>query len=243
MKKLYAILILTVSMAAIAGPNEVRVTQRLADDSAFIGRDLAVPAGGADGLFRFNGTTSLPGYVTLGTNLSITSGVLNAAAGVPQVSSDWNAVTGVSAIQNKPTISTVGMTGQYGDLLDKPTIPVLTAFNFGAPGVRSLTTATAYQATDSGKAAIVTISPQCTNATTVLAASACTLQVRQGSAGLTCGTGTIVSTWSSTYALGLLLTNTSGSPIDVKLPTGGYFILCATAGTFGTVAAVDQSAG
>lgn len=33
-----------------------------------------------------------------------------------------------------------------------------------------------------------------------------------------------------------------GSPFDIKIPTGGYFILCPTAGTF-TITAVEQSAG
>lgn len=116
-------------------------------------------------------------------------------------------------------------------------------FNFSAPAARTLAVSTAYQATDVTKAAITTISPSCQNATTLLAASACTLQVRQSSAaGLTCSTGTVTMTWASTVQLGLVLNQTSGSPFDVKLPIGGYFVLCATAGTF-TLTAVEQSAG
>lgn len=40
-----------------------------------------------------------------------------------QVNSDWNAVTGVSAILNKPSFALVAFSGEYDDLLNKPTIP------------------------------------------------------------------------------------------------------------------------
>jgi len=143
----------------------------------------------------------------------------------------------------------VGATGATGPKGDTGTqgiqgVPGTAAptFNFGSPTARTLAMSTAYQATDQSKAAIITVTASCTNATTVLAASACTMNARVGTSGLTCSTGTVVGTWTSTYALGLLLTNTSGSPFDVKLPIGSYFILCPTAGTF-TIATIDQSAG
>ena len=40
-----------------------------------------------------------------------------------QVNSDWDAVSGVSQILNKPTLATVATSGDYDDLLNKPTIP------------------------------------------------------------------------------------------------------------------------
>jgi len=40
-----------------------------------------------------------------------------------QVNSDWNAVSGVSQILNKPTLATVATSGSYNDLSNKPTIP------------------------------------------------------------------------------------------------------------------------
>lgn len=115
--------------------------------------------------------------------------------------------------------------------------PGLTAFGF--PSTRTLVVSTSYQATDNSKPAILTLSPACTNTTTVLTSSACTMQVRMHTATVTCSTGTVYSTWTSTYALGLLLTSASGSPVDVKLPAGAHFILCPTAGTF-SMAAVEQ---
>ena len=40
-----------------------------------------------------------------------------------QVNADWNAVSGVSQILNKPSLATVATTGNYNDLTNKPTIP------------------------------------------------------------------------------------------------------------------------
>lgn len=42
-----------------------------------------------------------------------------------QVNSDWNSTSGVSAILNKPSLSTVATTGDYNDLANKPTIPTV----------------------------------------------------------------------------------------------------------------------
>lgn len=310
-------------------PNSIRVSQRLPDNSGYINRDLIPPADGKDGLFLYNGTTLLPGYVTLGTGLSVTSGVLNSAS---QVNADWNATSGPAQIQNKPIISMVGMTGQYGDLLgkptavssftndagyidstglntalsgyatnnalntglagkdalgsaaaaqafsiqranhtgtqpastitglatvatsgsyndlsNKPTIPTVTQFNFGSPNARTLAVSTAYQATDPTKAAVVTVSPQCSATITLSSGSTCTMQARIGASGLTCSTGTVVAQWTNgntgTLTVGLNLTQIIGGPGDIKLPIGGWFILCPTAGTFTINSAVDQSAG
>lgn len=324
MKKIIIAALLLISGAVQAQQaTDVTVRQRNAFNTGWLDRFLSPPPGGVDGVLYIDGAAIMPGVLTLGTGLSITSGVLNAAvSGAPA----WTDVTG------KPTFAPVATSGAYADLsgipstfapsahtqawatitstpttlasygitdaatsvalgsglatkfnvpagstaqylrgdgslaafpsipsaqiqsdwnavsglgviLNKPSIPTITPFNFSAPAARTLAVATQYQAADPSKAAIATISPSCVNATTVLASSACTIQVRQAStAGLTCSTGTISMTWSSTVQLGLAFNQTSGSPFDIKLPTGGYFILCATAGTF-TISAVEQSAG
>ena len=43
-----------------------------------------------------------------------------------QVNSDWNAVSGVAQILNKPTLATVATSGSYSDLSNKPTISTIT---------------------------------------------------------------------------------------------------------------------
>lgn len=159
----------------------------------------------------------------------------NGAQGIPGIAGSTGA-TGSTGSQGP-----VGLTGPTGATGAAGTSAA--QFNFSAPAARTIALSTAYQAADNTKAAITTISPSCQNATTVLASSACTLQVRQSStAGLTCNTGTVSMTWTSTVQLGLVFTQSSGSPFDVKLPIGGYMILCPSAGTF-TIAAVEQTAG
>lgn len=157
----------------------------------------------------------------------------------PQGPSGGIGPTGATGPQG--SIGNTGATGATGP--QGPAGTPAPTFNFGAPTARTIALSTAYQAADATKAANISITPSCTNSTTVLAASACTMTVRQSSAaGLTCSTGTIVKTWSSTIALGLVITQGNSFPFDIKLPISGYFILCPSAGTF-TISAVDQSAG
>lgn len=141
-------------------------------------------------------------------------------------------------------LSLKGSKGDKGDsgAQGLPGTPAPT-FNYSAPTARTVAVSTAYQATNPAKPADISISPSCTNNSTLIAASACTMNVRQSStAGLTCSTGTVVKSWSSTIALGVAITQGNAFPFDLKLPIGGYFILCPTAGTF-TIAAVEQTAG
>lgn len=41
----------------------------------------------------------------------------------PQVQTDWNAVSGMGVLLNKPTLATVATSGSYNDLSNKPPIP------------------------------------------------------------------------------------------------------------------------
>jgi hypothetical protein len=171
--------------------------------------------------------TDLTGRPTLAT--VATTGAYADLTGKPtipaaQVNSDWNAVSGAALILNKPTI------------------PTAVAFDFGQPTARSLTVSTDYQASNTAKAAVIYPSFACTTATTVLAASACTVQVRQSSSAVTCSTGTVIYTINLSVSLGLLITQASTNPAPLFVPIGGHLIFCPTAGTF-TVSAVEQSAG
>lgn len=119
-------------------------------------------------------------------------------------------------------------------------------FNFGLPVARTLAVSAAYQASTSTKPAIITVSPVCTAALTLSGGGTCTLQARIGAAGLTCSTGTVVATWTNgntgALTIGLALNQIIGSPYGINLPTGAYFVLCPTAGTF-TITAAEQTAG
>ena len=119
MKKLIVVLLFAAS-SAFAGPLDLVIGQRNTLDNTTINR--VIPTTVTDGLVYYNVSTNLPAYATIGSGLSIVSGVLTASGGTPQVNADWNATSGIAQIYNKPTIATVGMTGQYLDLTGLPTL-------------------------------------------------------------------------------------------------------------------------
>ncbi len=121
MKKLLTILLYLVHCLAFANANDLAVMQRNSTDTGYLTRIIASPSGSANGVIFFNGTTLLPEYFTFGSGLTLSSGVLSANAAPDQVQTDWNATTGLAKILNRPTISTVGMTGNFGDLNSLPT--------------------------------------------------------------------------------------------------------------------------
>lgn len=176
-----------------------------------------------DGLLAYVGDDG-PLTVLLGIGLSISAGNINA---IPA----WANITG------KPAFATVATSGVYGDLTGKPA-----AFSISQPSARTLAVSTSYQAADNTKPAIIYPSFGCQNATTIIASSACTIQVRMGSSALNCATGTVYYTQSLAVTLGLLLTQTSTNPVPIFLPAGGYFIFCPTTGTF-TITTVEQALG
>ena len=58
-----------------------------------------------------------------------------------QVNSDWDAVSGVAQILNKPTLATVATSGSYNDLTNKPTIPTSSDYwTVGTSGVNDTQT-------------------------------------------------------------------------------------------------------
>lgn len=79
--------------------------------------------------FINNGSDGTSTYVEADELATVaTSGSYNDLSNLPtipaaQVNSDWNAVSGVAQILNKPTLATVATTGDYTDLTNRPTIP------------------------------------------------------------------------------------------------------------------------
>jgi hypothetical protein len=175
-------------------------------------------------------TSSLAGYVSNSALSSTLGGYATTGA----------LTSGLAGKFSTPT----GTTSQYlrgdGSLA---TLPTTVPFNFSDPVARTVNPSTTYQATNTAKAAIVSVSVSCTNSSTLVAASACTVQVRQSpTSGLTCSNGVVSKTWTSTVPLGLVFSQTSGSPLEINVPIGAYFILCPTAGTF-TATASEQIPG
>lgn len=107
MKKLIALLLVLCSTFASAAPNDIVLTQRNSTNTGDILRLMSFPSG-AEGIFWLNATTVTPAVLTLGSNMSVSSGVLDS---VPPT---W------STLASKPSFATVAFTGNYGDLTGTP---------------------------------------------------------------------------------------------------------------------------
>lgn len=94
-----------------------------------------------------NGYTSNVGTVTSVNNIAPVSGNVTLAIPPAQVNSDWNAVSGVAEILNKPTLATVATTGAYGDLTGTPTIPTDTSDLTNGAGYITSSALSSYQTT------------------------------------------------------------------------------------------------
>lgn len=62
-----------------------------------------------------------------GIRVDLTPGLATVVNTQPNVQSDWNSSSGLSAILNKPVLSSIAYSGSYNDLLDAPIMPTLSA--------------------------------------------------------------------------------------------------------------------
>lgn len=133
MKKGIAALAALLSAIAMAGPTDpydVRIVQNNSNVPSNGQLTRFLPFPGQDCFIFLNQSTLLPQCATLGTGLSVTSGVLNAS----QAQADWNASSGASQILNKPSIQTVALTGDYNDLTSRPTLGTAAALDVASTG-------------------------------------------------------------------------------------------------------------
>jgi hypothetical protein len=169
---------------------------------------------------------------------------LTSATAASTYATQASVTSGLAGKFNTPT----GTTAQYlrGDG-STATFPAAVAFNYGAPGSRTLALSTSYQATNNAKAADVSISPSCASTLSLSGGQTCTLEARMSSSTATCSTGTVVATWTNgntgTLTIGLNTVQTIGAPHTLKLPIGWNFILCPLSGSPTIATAVDQTAG
>lgn len=183
-------------------------------------------AAGAVGTAGTNGTNGSPGAAGPANTLTIGTVTQGTAAAT---------ITGTSPNQTLNLVLQKGDTGIQG--VTGTTGATGAAGTNGTtsitqPTVRSLVVSTSYQSTDVTKVAVLTVGGSCTNNTTLLASSACTLTPRIGTGTLTCSTGTAMPALSVTVALGLVFTSSQSTPYVLELPAGASVILCPTAGTW-----------
>lgn len=215
---------LVAASTAFAAANDITVNQRKPDDSGFDTRTMASPV--TDGLFRYNTSTVRPDFITLGTNLSITDGVLNVASST-QLQSDWTQANSALAdfIKNKPSLATVATSGSYSDLSGRPTLAAVATSGAyadlsGKPSLATVATSGAYSDL-SGK-------PPALSLTTTGTSGAATFNSGTGVLNIpnyAPGTGTVTSIIAGTGLSGGTIT-TSGT---ISLPNTG------TTGTYSGV--------
>lgn len=135
-------------MAWAVGPNDTRITQRNANNSTNMFRDLPVPAGGVNAIMGFNGATVRPQYFLIGAGLTSNGTTISATAtaatkesiGLGNVDNTSDATKPVSTPQqaalnakaNTSSLALVATSGSYADLVNKPSLAtVATSGSYG----------------------------------------------------------------------------------------------------------------
>lgn len=119
---------------------------------------------------------------------------------------------------------------------------------FSVPNTRTLSLATAYQASDPTKPATVTLNLSSTASLSLAVGTTNTADILIGSTtAVATGTGTVIAKYSNsltgTLVVGLALNTASASPIMFALPIGWYFAIRQTGGTVTITSAYDQAVG
>ena len=145
-----------------------------------------------------------------------------------------------------PTFANIAFSGSYNDLINKPTIP--SAVVVGPPNTRSVSLATAYQATDPTKPAMVTISVTSTAGLTLGGGTTNSADLLIGAtSAVATGTGTAIgkylSSLTGTLVIGVAINNGQTTTYTLPLPAGWYFAVRQTSGSVSVVNAFDQSIG
>lgn len=159
--------------ATVLTPLALEMRQRNATASNYLPNSYADTITGVPGLWLYTGTPGANSLqiVQLGTGLTWTPGnpatptlgTLDVTGGgTPQVQTDWNAVTGLGVLLNKPTLAAVALSGSYSDISGTPTLaPVALSGDYsdlnGLPtlGTAAAQNSTAFDAAGSASAAQV----------------------------------------------------------------------------------------
>lgn len=240
------LLLLSASTCWAQVASEVRVQQRLPDNSAYVNRVYLPPAANADGILAFRGSTSLPQYFLIGSGLSFNGATSAIEVGTISISN----VTGLSTdlAAKEPTIA-AGTSAQYwrGDktwqtfpsipsaqvnsdwsavsgisqILNKPTLGTASTQNIAAFDAAGLAAAAqaASQPLDGDLTAIAALTTTTFGRSLLTQADAAAARTAIG-AGT--GSGTVTSVAAGTGLAGGTITTTG----TISLPNTG------TAGTY-----------
>lgn len=125
---------------------------------------------------------------------------------------------------------------------------IAAADSFGPPVARTLALATAFQASDPAKPALVTINLTSVANLTLGAGTTNTADIVIGAtAAVASGTGTVIGKYrnslTGSLVVGLNINTDSGVQIVLPLPVGWFFAVRQTAGTVVITSAYDQVVG
>lgn len=132
--------------------------------------------------------------------------------------------------------------------LVSPQIPAQVPPPISSPTSRSLTLATAFQATDSTRAALITLNLTSNASLTLSGGTTNTATVVIGATNaVASGTGTVVGTYSNaltgTLVIGVSINAVATNPITFGLPKGWFFAVLQSAGAVTITSAFDQAIG
>lgn len=251
-------------MSAHADQNDVAVQQRNSDDNGWLTRFLTTPGESVSGIMYLDGPTVLPGYLLIGSGLSIESGELRATSTVgPQGPDGPTGATGAQGSQGEtgpqgetgaqgvagPTgpigvTGPIGATGQTGSA--GATGSAGGFANFSQPFSRTLALATAYQCTDNTKTCIITTTISSAAALSLTAGTTNTADILIGTtSSVATGTGAIIAKYfnslTGTLVVGLALNTGSYTSYVLHIPVGGYFAIRQTGGAVTLVSSFEQA--
>lgn len=152
----------------------------------------------------------------------------------PKASGAWGSATNIVGPQG--AIGSTGATGSAG------------VNAFGTPNGRTLSAATAYQATDTTKPALVSISLTSSAAISLSGGTTNTAGVYVGTTSGVATTGGVqICGYSNSntgaLTIGLNLATVATTPCTFALPTAGYFAFRVSSGTVTAALATDSSVG
>lgn len=118
----------------------------------------------------------------------------------------------------------------------------------GSPTARTLSLATAYQATNTAKPAVVTINLSSSAGISIGGGTTNMADIVIGATnGVAGGTGTAIGKYANsntgTLTIGLNIATVQAGPCTFVLPTGWFFAVRQTAGTITITSAYDQAVG
>lgn len=189
------------------------------------------------------GSPGTAATVAVGT---VTTGSPGSSASFTNVGTPTAAVLNITIPRGD--VGATGATGSAGTNGTNGTNGAAGVNSFGAPNARTLSLATAYQATDNTKPAVITINLTSTASISLTGGTTNTADVVMGTTtGVASGTGTQICKYANTntgaLTIGLNLSTVSAATCTFALRAGDYFAIRTTAGTVTITSAYDQAVG